>query len=1035
LKTPGTRQPSFRFWSTLGLLVVVATGALGLSPPHDSTAELCSRATLLASGTSVAHPFAPGQTQAFRVFRKPGEVLDAIVDQHGIDVVVELLSPRGETLLEADDRLKGIVGPEVIFAVPSEPGSYCLVVRPRVDAVLPGSFRMRLAVPRRALPRDRLRAAAYQAFSRGEKLRFSYQLMAAIPAYREAVEDFRTLGDRDREAAASYFLGVAYAGQGDLRKECDSLRSAAAGWKGKKEEAVASNLLGSSEDNLGEEDRGLATLHHAQEIAHRFNDAHLGAGILNNLGLVYEKHGELDKALSAFSLALRQWRKEGNIHEQEVTLSNLAAFRLSVGRAEEALTTASEAVRIAHEHGHADLEADGLLSEGLALGRLGRREEALSALRSGLELSRRVEHRKTEGFILLAIGTEQQQAHQLDQAHRSFEAAFAAAREIGNNQLAAGALESLGEVSGLEGEVASGLEHLAQAQALYQSLGDHESVAATLDARAQILRRAGRSREALAAVEEALPLLETLRLNPGTSEIRASFLASHHATFELDIDQRMQLHDATGAFAVSEKSRSRAILDELAEARVEIRNGADVALLHRQEKLENRLARLEQRQAKEGAQGGGAGPLAAEIQSVNTEIQVTEANIRTGSPKYASLAQPQTLTVEAVQRQLLDDNTALLVYSLGEERSYLWLIRHRSLVSRELPPQKVIEKLAKGVYDLLAKAPQRREQAALDSALAQLGRAVLVPIASELGRDRLLIVSDGALQTIPFGVLPVATPGSRETHPLLVDHEIVNLPSASVLALLRQQTRNRRRPPKLVAVLGDAVFRSDDERLPATVRRAPRVPPTFPLGDVARSARDLGIDGFDRLPFSKIEADAILRFVPRGQGLEALGFAADRKLATGGELGNYQVVHFATHAIADLVHPELSGIVLSLLDSQGRPQNGYLRAYEIYNLSLPVDLVVLSACRTAVGPEIRGEGLSGLTRGFMYAGAPRVLVSLWNVSDKGTAQLMERFYRSFLLRGLRPCAALRAAQLEMLQDVGWKAPYYWAGFVLQGEWR
>ena len=147
------------------------------------------------------------------------------------------------------------------------------------------------------------------------------------------------------------------------------------------------------------------------------------------------------------------------------------------------------------------------------------------------------------------------------------------------------------------------------------------------------------------------------------------------------------------------------------------------------------------------------------------------------------------------------------------------------------------------------------------------------------------------------------------------------------------------------------------------------------------------------------------------------------------------VDRFATHAVADLVHPELSGIVLSLLDSQGKPQDGFLRAYEIYNLSLPVDLVVLSACRTAVGPEIRGEGLSSLTRGFMYAGAPRVLVSLWSVSDRGTAVLMERFYRNFLRQGLRPAAALRAAQLGMLQDAGWKAPYFWAAFVLQGEWR
>jgi tetratricopeptide (TPR) repeat protein len=710
LKTPGTRQPSFRLWGTLGLLLV-AGGVLGASPPRDPTVELCSRAPLFKPGTSAAHPLAPGQTQAFRVPRKPGEVLDAIVDQNGIDVAVDLLSPRGETLLEADDRLKGAVGPEGIFAVPSEPGSYCLVVRPRTDAAFPGSFRVRLASPRRAVSTDRLRAAAYQAFSRGEKLRLLYEPTTALVAYREAAEGFRTLSDRDHEAAAFYFLGLTYAGQGELRKACEALRFAAAGWKGKKEEAVASNFLGSVEVNLGQGESGLATLLHAQKIAQRFGDAHLGAGIHNNLAVYYEKHGELEKALHEFNLAVKRWRKENNVHELETTLGNLAAFQLSLGRPVEALATAVEGVRIARKHGDVASEAWSLLSEGRALVRLGRSQEALATLSRGLELSRQAKNRKVEGFILLAIGTEQQQAHRLDLAHQTFDAALAAAQASDDDQVRAGALDSLGQVSGLEGNLEGGLLDLAQAKALYERLGDRDSVAATLDSRAQIFRRAGRPREALAAVEEALPLLETLRLKPGTSEIRASFLASHHATFELDIDQRMQLHDAVGAFAVSERSRSRAILDELAEARADIRNGADSALLQRQADLENQLGILTQRLATAGTEE--AERLGAEMQAVNADLQVIEARIRADSPRYVSLTQPKTLTVEAVQKELLDDNTALLAYSLGEERSYLFFVRHGSLTTRSLPPQRQIEQLAQAAYTALAKAPQRREQAAL----------------------------------------------------------------------------------------------------------------------------------------------------------------------------------------------------------------------------------------------------------------------------------------------------------------------------------
>jgi CHAT domain-containing protein len=133
-------------------------------------------------------------------------------------------------------------------------------------------------------------------------------------------------------------------------------------------------------------------------------------------------------------------------------------------------------------------------------------------------------------------------------------------------------------------------------------------------------------------------------------------------------------------------------------------------------------------------------------------------------------------------------------------------------------------------------------------------------------------------------------------------------------------------------------------------------------------------------------------------------------------------------------HPELSGIVLSLVDREGRPQDGFLRLYEIYNLKLGADLVVLSACRTALGKEIKGEGLVGLTRGFMYAGAARVIASLWGVEDRTTAELMKSFYYEMLVKGRRPAAALRIAQLHIRREKQ-LPPYYWAAFVLQGEWK
>jgi CHAT domain-containing protein len=192
--------------------------------------------------------------------------------------------------------------------------------------------------------------------------------------------------------------------------------------------------------------------------------------------------------------------------------------------------------------------------------------------------------------------------------------------------------------------------------------------------------------------------------------------------------------------------------------------------------------------------------------------------------------------------------------------------------------------------------------------------------------------------------------------------------------------------------------------------------------------------GFARLFFARREADAILKATPPGQGLKAVDFQASRATATSPDLAGYRIVHFATHGLLNSEHPELSGLVLSLVDQSGKAQNGFLQLEDIYNMNLPVDMVVLSACETGLGKEIKGEGVEGLTRGFMYAGATRVVASLWKVDDAATAELMSRFYKGILKDGLQPAAALQKAQVQMRTQKRWRSPYYWAGFVMQGQW-
>jgi len=280
--------------------------------------------------------------------------------------------------------------------------------------------------------------------------------------------------------------------------------------------------------------------------------------------------------------------------------------------------------------------------------------------------------------------------------------------------------------------------------------------------------------------------------------------------------------------------------------------------------------------------------------------------------------------------------------------------------------------------------------------------------------------------------------------PLLLEHEIVTAPSASVLAVLRREVAGRQPAPKSVAVLADPVFKNDDPRInrsqmrdepalasQATVRRSELAS----ASGIERSARESGLDDFSRLRFTRLEAEAIAQFAPKQNRLTALDFVASRETAQSAQLSQYRIVHFATHGLLNSQRPELSGIVLSLVDERGRTQDGFLRLHEIYNLKLNADLVVLSACQTALGKEVRGEGLIGLTRGFMYAGSPRVVSSLWRVDDRATAELMKRFYSGMLKDGLRPAAALRTAQVSMLKEKRWSSPHYWAAFTLQGEWR
>lgn len=663
--------------------------------------------------------------------------------------------------------------------------------------------------------------------------------------------------------------------------------------------------------------------------------------------------------------------------------------------------------------------------------------QALQEYRDSLSISQVAGYQRQEAQTLNDLATIQLRSGEprlsLDHSTKALDLS----RKIGEKQVQATSLHLEGVAWGRLGDAKPAREALEQALAIRHDAGARATEADTLLELARMDIRDGLSPQAAAHVSEGIELVESIRANLGSHQSRMDVAASHRSYYELAIDIQMQLGDTAKAFEISERARARGLVDLVSEARLDLRQGVDPALLAREREVRELLDAKHERLMRLLASNHSAARETAERREIDDLLdryQVVETEIRVKSPQYAALTQPRPLSLAEVQALLPAAGTSLIEFWLGEKRSYVWMVSKTDCRGFALPARAAIEALARRAYEALnarnvsrAETLAEREQrvqnagAEFNRTAASLSSQLFGPLSDGLKAQRLWIVADGALEYLPFAALPV--PGSRT--PLLRDHEIVGLPSVSVLAALREQATNRRAPDRTVAVFADPVFRANDERVTGH--------PVTAIDGAAHRAADSAIRDLPRLYFSRQEADAIRALAPAHGSWTALDFDATRAAAKQPDLGRYRLIHFATHGLLDSRRPELSGIVLSMVDRNGNPLDGFLRLDEIYNLKLNADLVVLSACQTALGEEVRSEGLIGLTRGFMYAGSPQVLASLWSVRDRAVASLMRQFYEGLLRQHLTPAAALRSAQLSMMKDARWSDPYYWAAFTLQGS--
>ena len=907
---------------------------------------------------------------------------------------------------------------------------------------------------------------------RGEKQK-------ALTYYDQALRLAQIAGPRQGEGNILNDIAALYNSMGENQKALDRYDQALRIFSAVRDirgEADALNGIGQIHSSAGEKRKALDYFRRALPLKRATGDRRGEAESLINLGDSYKYLGEKQKALDCLQQSLLISRDARDRENEAITLNNLGGFYDSVGEKEKALDYYNQSLLIRREIDDRRGEAVTLNNIGLVYSALGENRKALETFIRSLAIRREIRDLKGEGVTLNNIGGAYKRLGDKQKALDYFEQALPLKRTVNDRSGQATTLLNIGSVRLSLGEREAALEAFDQSLRLYRTVGNLEGEANTLNAMAQAARDSGDLTGALGKTEAALKIVESLRTKIDEGGLRASYLGATQSYYEFCIDLLMRLHRldhskdyAVAAFQTSERSRARALIETLAEARAKIQNGIDPALLVNERALQRRLESKTDHLIRLLSGKGAEEQVATarkEIEDIEIEYQQLQSQIRAASPRYAALILPQPLSLAEIQQQALDDDALLLEYSLGEERSYLWAVTKTSITSHELPPGKEIKEAVSRVRDLLTARNRIIKFEAVDEkqsrvaqadaeypkAAAALSRILLGPVTGQLGKKRLLIVADGALQYTPFAALPAPVTEGQYV-PLIVDREVVSLPSASALAVLRRQLVGREPAPKTVAVLADPVFEKGDERLKSSiasrgasrgtgqaVSAQPRAAYPALDSDLKRSARDLdlGDEGFrlPRLPFTRKEAQTIISLAPADQRFVALDFAANQTTATGDKLAQYRYVHFATHGLLNSKHPELSGIVLSLFNEQGAEQDGFLRASEVYNLNLPAELVVLSGCQTGLGKDVRGEGLLGLTRGFIYAGAARVLVSLWDVDDEATSELMGRLYRVMLgRRRLTPAAALREAQISFWRDKPWGSPYYWAAFTLQGEPR
>lgn len=894
-------------------------------------------------------------------------------------------------------------------------------------------------------------------------------LVAALNYYDQQGYASAPANDKRRLADALNNMGEVYYSKGTPLKALSYFQRSLALWVNVgdgKGEALARLNLGYALSSSGDQDGAATQFEGALRLARAVRDRTVEALSLSAAGVIQSLQGQQQKAFELHLEALSIARASGGKQSEAVALNGLGQAYEDIGKQLIALDHYEQALKLFLVNESLDFAAGTEYGIARIYRLTGNDQQALAHYRRCVALSHRANKKRTQAYALTDIAaiyrTRGGHSETLDQYNRVLELY----RQIGDRRGQAIVLNSIGDLYSELGNKRRALTFYQQSLLLARASGDRDFEGATLYNAALAARDSDDLERARGYAEQAVQLVETLRTYVTGPDHRSSYFASVHRYYGLYVDLLMRLDRqrpgeqyATAALLASERGRARSLLEIFDEDGTDLRRGVEQALLERERVLEQMLrdkARQQMLFSGDAETETEAAEAARELRELTAEYQLVQSQIREQSPRYAALTQPSPVTLKDIQDELRDENTALLEYSLGEEKSYLWVVTASSLASYELPARAVLEASAREVYRLLTsrQSADGKIDAAYQASVAaadevyeekalELSRMLLAPASSQLGDRRLLITTEGILQYIPFDALPLPEAQPGEGLPLLVSrHEVVSLPSMSMLISLRRERTHSKPARGLAAVLADPVYEGSDPRVPLAgqyllARTAPPGPESV-LNALPTLRNMVGFDaasGIPRLRRTSDEAEAITSLATSDQVMMATGFEASRETAINPLLRQYQIVHFAAHGLINSKHPELSGIILSLVNKEGGRADGFLQLHDIYNLDLSAELVVLSACNTGLGEDVAGEGLVGLTRAFLYAGSKSVVASLWKVDDAATAELMRHFYGAMLKDGLPPAAALKSAKEAMRRQKRWHQPYYWAGFFVQGEYR